>query len=153
MLRSANCTLPPSARYTPVITLNTVVLPAPLGPIRLVIEPASTRKSRSATAVSPPNRLVRPSVCSRVNSVLPCLGSGCCGGFRSCLQAPGPAAARPQALRSEDHHQHHRCTEEQHAVLNETAQQLWQDHQGAGGNDDAGNRAHAAQDDDGEQDD
>ena len=30
----SNSTLPPSGRYTPVTTLNTVVLPAPFGPIR-----------------------------------------------------------------------------------------------------------------------
>ena len=41
-----------------------VVLPAPLGPSSDTTVPVSTRRSRSATAVNSPKRLVRPSVLS-----------------------------------------------------------------------------------------
>jgi hypothetical protein len=38
--------------------LKKVVLPAPLGPMTLTIEPSSSVKSSALTAVRPPNRLV-----------------------------------------------------------------------------------------------
>src|SRR5215472_3836828 len=47
------------ARSTPELKLNTVVLPAPLGPTRLTISPSSTSNDRSSTATSPPNVTVR----------------------------------------------------------------------------------------------
>jgi len=40
--------------YTPVITLNAVVLPAPFGPIRPTSSPTFTSSEKSATAFSPP---------------------------------------------------------------------------------------------------
>src|SRR5579862_4139909 len=52
--RPANRTSPELGWYTPVITLNTVVLPAPLGPMRLTISRSSTSRSSSASAWSPP---------------------------------------------------------------------------------------------------
>ena len=45
--------------------LKKVVLPAPLGPIRLTIAPRGIVKSTSLTATSPPNRLVQPVATSR----------------------------------------------------------------------------------------
>src|SRR5579883_2933247 len=42
----------------PVIKLNTVVLPAPFGPIMLMISPGMIRKLTSCTAARPPNLLV-----------------------------------------------------------------------------------------------
>src|SRR5262249_34513811 len=48
-------TSPELGPYTPVITLKTVVLPAPLGPIRLTISPSSTSTSSPESARSPPN--------------------------------------------------------------------------------------------------
>src|SRR5215471_8220221 len=39
----------------PVITLNSVVLPAPFGPMRPLILPASTSSVALSTAISPPN--------------------------------------------------------------------------------------------------
>src|SRR4026209_2870619 len=39
--------------------LNTVVLPAPFGPMILTVSPALTVKLSESTAISPPNRLVR----------------------------------------------------------------------------------------------
>ena len=41
---------PPSGAYSPVITLKTVLLPAPFGPMMLRISPRSTTKSRPLSA-------------------------------------------------------------------------------------------------------
>src|SRR3954471_17880104 len=49
---------PASGRYTPLIRLNTVDLPAPLGPMRPRISPSSTLNVRWETASSPPKRLL-----------------------------------------------------------------------------------------------
>jgi hypothetical protein len=38
--------------------LNTVVLPAPFGPIKAKISPSSTLSCNSFTATTPPNRIV-----------------------------------------------------------------------------------------------
>jgi hypothetical protein len=48
---------PPEGGKTPATMLNSVVLPAPLGPIRPVIEPSSTDIEQSSTASRLPNRL------------------------------------------------------------------------------------------------
>jgi len=47
----------PVAGTRPVIASMTVVLPAPLGPIRLTISPGSTFRLTSSTALTPPKRL------------------------------------------------------------------------------------------------
>src|SRR5918996_6614244 len=47
------------------MTLKSVVLPAPLGPIRAVIEPPPTSKVAPSTARMPPKRLTTPSTSSR----------------------------------------------------------------------------------------
>jgi hypothetical protein len=39
--------------------LNTVVLPAPFGPIRAVMSPRPAWNDKSFTATNPPNRIVR----------------------------------------------------------------------------------------------
>src|SRR6516162_9994114 len=44
----------------PVTTLNRVVFPAPLGPIRPVMCPPSAARDTSSTATRPPNRTVTP---------------------------------------------------------------------------------------------
>src|SRR5688572_13880910 len=49
---------PSVGSYTPVNKLNTVVLPAPLGPISPYSAPCGTRIDSDLTAVSPPKRLV-----------------------------------------------------------------------------------------------
>src|SRR3954453_7205060 len=49
---------PAAGRYTPLIRLNTVDLPAPLGPIRPRISPSSTLNVRLETASRPPKRLL-----------------------------------------------------------------------------------------------
>src|SRR3954466_8475451 len=43
------------------MTLNSVVLPAPLGPITPTTSPGATVSDTSSSAVSPPKRTVRPS--------------------------------------------------------------------------------------------
>src|SRR5690348_10790897 len=59
--RPSNTTTPRSAGTYPVIMLNTVVLPDPLGPISAVTVPAWISNEQRSTAVIPPNRLLRPS--------------------------------------------------------------------------------------------
>src|SRR3954453_3730444 len=55
MLRPSKRTVPWLGFWSPLITLKQVVLPAPLGPIRPVIRPASAVKAAWSTAVTPPN--------------------------------------------------------------------------------------------------
>ena len=52
---------PPSGSKTPAIMLNSVVLPAPFGPMTPQISPASTSNDTSSTATRPRKRLVTPS--------------------------------------------------------------------------------------------
>ena len=48
-------------RKTPVIRLNTVVLPAPFGPISAVRVPRRTAKDKSSMTLRPPKRLLTQS--------------------------------------------------------------------------------------------
>jgi hypothetical protein len=64
----SNNTWPSVGRNTPVTTLNTVVLPAPLGPINAKISPARTSKRASRSATTPPKRMVTPSRASITRS-------------------------------------------------------------------------------------
>ncbi len=57
--RPPNRMSPELGRYTPVIRLNTLVLPAPFGPISDTSERLATVAERSPTAVSPPKRNVQ----------------------------------------------------------------------------------------------
>ena len=50
----------PLAPIYAVNTLNTVVFPAPLGPMMLKISPSSTWKSTASTARRPPNCMDNP---------------------------------------------------------------------------------------------
>ena len=52
---AANLTSPALGSYTPVITLKTVVLPAPFGPMTLTTSRSRTCRSTSDRARSPPN--------------------------------------------------------------------------------------------------
>ena len=60
-LRPSKCTRPWVGFWSPLITLKQVVLPAPLGPIRPVMVPASAVKDAWSTAVTPPNCTTRSS--------------------------------------------------------------------------------------------
>ena len=68
---------PAVGRSAPAIRLNTVVLPAPLGPMSPVIVPGRTRKETSSTARWPPKRRVTPELERRVAPGQP----GDAGGF------------------------------------------------------------------------
>src|SRR3954465_13097825 len=59
-----NRTRPAVGGCMPVMTLKSVVLPAPFGPIRPVIVPGSTEKLAPLTAVTPPKRTVTSSTSS-----------------------------------------------------------------------------------------
>ena len=60
MSRSRKRTRPAVGGCSPVMTLNSVVLPAPFGPISPVIVPGSAETDASSTAVMPPKRTVTP---------------------------------------------------------------------------------------------
>src|SRR5262245_43087970 len=76
----------------PVIALNTVVLPAPLGPMMEKICPFSTTRSTAFTAVIPPNRIVR---LVTVKTAIGSRGYSVESLFRdSCRCAPHPAKRR-----------------------------------------------------------
>src|SRR5437660_12280011 len=60
MSRPSNTTSPRLGRCRPLMTLNSVVLPAPFGPIRPVMRLASAASATSLTATSPPKRTVTP---------------------------------------------------------------------------------------------
>src|SRR4051794_17036795 len=59
-------TVPASARTNPQITLNSVVLPAPLGPITPTTSPGPTVSETPSSAVRPPKRTVTPSTSSEL---------------------------------------------------------------------------------------
>src|SRR5579859_7315934 len=84
---------PACVRTYPVITLTSVVLPAPLGPIRPWMEPLSTSSDTPSTALTPPKCRCRLSRRSSTG--------------RSCSRPPtrpddGEAAAADDPLRAED---------------------------------------------------
>jgi hypothetical protein len=55
---SRKMTRPELGRRNEVISLNSVLLPAPFGPITARISPSETSKLTALTATSPPKRLV-----------------------------------------------------------------------------------------------
>src|SRR4051794_15707343 len=57
-------TRPALGASSPVITLKSVVLPAPLGPMRPVMRPAGALNDTLSTARLPPNRTTTPSTSS-----------------------------------------------------------------------------------------
>src|SRR5262245_43602958 len=60
MSRPSSCTRPAVGGINPLMVLNSVVLPAPLGPIRPTISPAATVTLTSVSAARPPNRWLIP---------------------------------------------------------------------------------------------
>src|SRR3954470_15973364 len=103
--------------------LNTVVLPAPFGPISAVMVPRATSKERSSTATSPPKRMVRCSTRSRVSatvmSAMLMLAMAFLhqvgGNVFAFLQGNRWVARENQAARPPHHDQHHGEAEQQHA--------------------------------------
>src|SRR3954470_19124585 len=59
MSRPAKVMRPDSGLWKPAIAANSVVLPAPLGPISPTISPAPTSSEACSTAFNPPNALER----------------------------------------------------------------------------------------------
>src|SRR5438552_3914036 len=66
----SSTTVPAAGSSSPVIALKVVVLPAPFGPMSPVMQSASTSRSTSLTALSPPKRTVRPRTSSSATTVL-----------------------------------------------------------------------------------
>src|SRR3546814_8338837 len=62
---SANISDPAHVGTSPEIALKNVVFPAPLGPIKPYICPASISRSTRSTAVRPPKRTVNPDARNR----------------------------------------------------------------------------------------
>src|SRR5439155_7180375 len=62
-------TLPAVGSCKPVMTLNNVVLPAPLGPMRPVTRPGSAVRSTSCRAITPPKRTLTSSTDRSDNAV------------------------------------------------------------------------------------
>src|SRR5437868_1290825 len=60
MSRPSKATRPASGAWKPAMAANSVVLPAPLGPISPTISPWRTSSEAWSTAFSPPNDLERP---------------------------------------------------------------------------------------------
>src|SRR5258708_7805874 len=83
---------PASAASSPVIRLNSVVLPAPLGPMMRRRSPGSTARSTPLVTRRPPNDFVNPLIASALTAAL---RTPICGPDG----APGSAAG--------DHHQQH----------------------------------------------
>ena len=60
MSSPANTMRPAFGVWKPEIRLNSVVLPAPFGPMTAVTPPSATSRSMASTATRPPNRRVTP---------------------------------------------------------------------------------------------
>src|SRR6266498_2147694 len=92
--------------------LKMVVFPAPFGPMRPLICPRSTSRSRSRTAVNPPNFLVSLRISSSAIGALRSRVGCALAQYRSnanpfvhlAFELGGAAPARHDPLRTEDHH-------------------------------------------------
>src|SRR5262249_540920 len=133
--RSPNRIEPDSGSTTPAMALISDVFPAPLGPIRPRISPASTRTAMSRTAATPPKLTETPSIASRVMTA------------PSGQQVPNIVE---QALEAAGHEQ--QAAQQDHAV-NEiriflrAPQKLWQAGEEHGAEHRADDRTEAADDD------
>src|SRR5512140_2958287 len=102
---------PSVGAFMPVITLKTVVLPAPLGPIRPTISPSSMETSSFDTAVRPPKRMVMPWLLSKAMLPPARPGQEPDPGER----VPGELAAAHEPALPEEHHRHEQGREHHHA--------------------------------------
>src|SRR5690349_17806221 len=90
------------------MTLKTVVLPAPFGPIRPASSPGRRSKLKSQTAFKPPNCMVTSSSLRSGASLIGAPSLRSCRAFRGRRLLPEQAAERQllraeQALRARDH--------------------------------------------------
>src|SRR5215472_5883522 len=131
------------------MTLSTEVLPAPLGPIKAVIDPSSTPKLRLSMARTPPNDSVNSSIVSIPHPSLAALarsaGTGSCdGGERPPVQSPPSRPPNPcgqpenkprQGCQPSGHHeenQHHGGTQDGLGEAAQGGRLLLHDHQDYG---------------------
>src|SRR6056297_3524769 len=110
--------LPRSGVSKPVSRLNSVVLPAPLGPINPVISPRGISRCSTSTAVRPPKARRTPLMLS-IGSGLGTPGSAATPASGSVPEVPGSGDIELQlllvaedALRSEDHQRHEQDPDE-----------------------------------------
>src|SRR5579862_4942120 len=100
--------------------LNTVVLPAPFGPISAVTVRSSTSKLRSSIASNPPKRMVKCSTRSKVGAVpelTMAFFDQVGGNTLTLLQKHRRLAARDKSSRPPYHDQYHGEAEDEHAIL------------------------------------
>src|SRR5262245_39080548 len=107
MRRPRNRISPAWMRSTPVMQLNSVVLPEPFGPIRPWMRPGSSAIVTSLSAATPPKRLLTRST-SRIGAISP--ASSVSDGSRQIvflLQDPQDAARHEQDNRHDDGAEEH----------------------------------------------
>ena len=137
--------------------LNTVVLPAPFGPMIAVMSPRPTLKRQIVDGDQPAeahgqmldgqDRVGFPAIHPR-----PSPTSSAPNRLRPPLEGDRRLAGRDQAARPPDHDQHHRHADDQHPVFLQLAQHLEGGVEEDHGDDDAELAAEAAEHDDREDD-
>ena len=145
--------------YWPVRQLNSVVLPAPLGPISPMISPSVSANDTSFNARRPPNCMETPDAANTglVMRAPPPSPSAPSARPRPAERAPVHPPAPPpvpvgdEPLRAQPHEHDEPEPEQQEPVVGELAQLLRQHEQDRRAEHRAGDRAHAAEDDGREQ--
>src|SRR3954453_16990661 len=102
--------------------LNTVVLPAPFGPMTEGISPRRAPKDRSFTAVRPPKRMTRCWTSSSGSATA--FGHQFRGDLATLAEGDARGAAGDEAARAQDHDQDQGQAEDQHAVVLQAPEQL-----------------------------
>src|SRR5712691_504257 len=125
-------TVPAVGASTPVSTLNSVDLPAPLGPMTARISPRSTLIDTRSTATRAPKWRLR-SRHSRYGVATVALAE--------------PSGQAPQALGNEDHHRDENEAEDADQGLDDAGEIVLQEQEEDGGDDRADKRAGATDDD------
>src|SRR3990172_8285791 len=98
--------------------LKTVVLPAPLGPIRLAMERSSTSRSNWLTATRPPKRLVIERMDNRGGmAALPGHLSAADIFRLACVQFALAPLGRKYSFGAEGHHGHQQGAKGDNAIL------------------------------------
>src|ERR1700730_4018026 len=132
-LRPSKRTRPRVGWYTPVTTLKTVVLPAPLGPMSAKIDPSGTDRLTSLRATTPPNAIVSESSSRRPSGIVDLerafpddlgaeWGRAAAARLGHVLHLGLAAPCGYEALRTEDHHRDQRGAEPQVAGVLEAAE-------------------------------
>src|SRR6478672_3470980 len=138
----AKITCPALGLSTLVIRLNTVDLPAPLGPMTARISPGSTDRSMPSTAARAPKRRTRP---LHSSSCTGCLLAAI--GARDLASPPETACQNaPDALRREHDEGHENGAENQRPQIRDLRQLMLQEDEGHAAEDRADQRAGAAHD-------